>query len=182
MQQLNQVIVASSLLHFVFRPYISGNLSKLDYFYSICLLAFTLFGMAFSMFTEYDINDPKKVVHEGQFPKDLDWLKDYLDYIAVNTVILALSITCLDINKELFKKYKRLKALHLYMLKAIKGEYSNAQGWISKRLSWIQPLQVEHIAPTSAQLQNVQTSETPATKAQLLKSFGLTTRLASEAA
>ena len=102
----DQVIVTSSLLHFTFKPYVSGALSQLDYFYSICLLAFTLFGMAFSQFTVYDPDDATIIVREGRFPPQLNWLKDYLDLISVSCVLLAAVITFSDMLKELFKKYR----------------------------------------------------------------------------
>ena len=97
--------MASTLLHFVYKPYISGSLDTLDYFYNCSLMGCMLFGMAFSLFTQYDPEDRGKVVREGLFPKSLDWLKDDLDFIAVGSVAFAMGVTWLGMVKELFKKY-----------------------------------------------------------------------------
>ena len=70
--------------------------------------------------------------------------------------------------------YRWQKALHLYVQKAIKGDFSSDRGWISKHWSWIQSIKVQSILPTPAQ-SHTQEKPTPVV-AELLMQFGLTTK------
>ena len=111
-----------------------GGLDKLDCFYLISLMAFSLFGMAFSMFNEYD--EDGALTSKGLFDKEYEWLKDPLTWGAVLSVGLASFVTALDVLKELRKKYLWQKSLSIYIEKAIKMDYDRSQ---SKQLLTVSP-------------------------------------------
>lgn len=61
------VIVICTVVHFICLPFIYGGLDKLDCLYLISLMAFSLFGMGFSLFSEYD--DSGEELYAGLIPR-----------------------------------------------------------------------------------------------------------------